>query len=271
MSGYEFAESLRALHVECGKPSYARIRELAALPPATVSEVLTGKRMPKAEFVQAFVRAVLRHRDGGDLRRHDDEVARWRRRWQQAVLRPRPTPTPLDRGLAARDDAGRRWGDVEVGCFALYGPDGEVVFIGQAEGTLGATVRARLELLLDPVAEAELWPAEPRTVEALERALYRRALGESVRLPPSHRFPLGGDEGDVAIARQAEELARLAARVVDGVGDRRALAVEATRLARQAIARFARLSGQPAAEASADVAAEVTADVAAETLTPVDH
>ncbi|RKT55302.1 hypothetical protein [Saccharothrix australiensis] len=264
MSVHEFAESLRTLHVECGKPTYARIRELApgrALPPATVSEVLNGKRMPKADFVQAFVRAVLRHRDGGDEPRHDEEVARWRRRWQRAVLRPRPARSPLDRGLAARDPAGRRWADARAGCFALYGPDGEVVFIGRSEAVLADAVRSRLALLLDPVAEVELWPVrEPpvgQALDRLERAVYRRALGEPVELPPSHRFSLRGNDSDECIAREAEELARLAAAVRDGgaVADdvRRELALRATRLARLAVVRVARATGRSPFEASAEL------------------
>ncbi|CCH29731.1 GIY-YIG nuclease family protein [Actinosynnema sp. NPDC047251] len=260
MSVHEFAKSLRTLHVECGKPSYHRIRGLApehALPPATVSEVLNGKRLPKAEFMQAFVRALLRHRDGGDTRRHDEEVARWRRKWQHAVLSPRSTRSLLDRGLSARDESGGRWGDAEGGCYALYGPDGEAVYIGQTDANLGTAVRARLALLLDPVAEVELWPApRGRSLDVLERAVYRKALGERADLPPSHRFPLTGEDGDVRIARRAAELARLAASVVDGdTGEatRRALAVEATRLARLAVARFARSTGRSAAEVSADL------------------
>ncbi len=263
MSVHEFAESLRTLHVECGKPSYARIRELApehALPPATVSEVLNGKRMPKAGFVQAFVRALLRHRDGGDDRRHDEEVARWRRRWQQAVLHPRPVRSLLDRGLSARDGMGRPWGDAEAGCYVLYGPDGEALYIGRADTPLGPTVRARMALVLDPVAEVELWPAcAGQSLDALERAVYRKVLGERVDLPPSHRFPLGGDDGDVRIARRAEELARLAASVLDGraeEGMRRVLAVQSTQLARLAVARFARLTGRSAAEVAADLAGD---------------
>ncbi|WP_433271719.1 hypothetical protein ACQPZF_13425 [Actinosynnema sp. CS-041913] len=259
MSVHEFAESLRTLHVECGKPSYTRIRELAPehpLPPATVSEVLNGRRLPKADFVQAFVRAVLRHRDGGDSRRHDDEVARWRRKWQQAVLRPRRSP--LDRGLAAQDEEGRRWGDATLGCFALYGLDGEAVYIGQADTSLGGAVRARLAMLPDPVAEVELWPAwhlstAGPALDLLERGVYRKAFGAPVDLPPSHRFALGGNDDDACIARRAEDLARLASSVLDGgpaaQDVRRTLAVQATQLARLATARFTRLTGQSVWEA----------------------
>lgn len=207
-----FSESLRELHVTCGKPSYARIRGLAhghALSPATISEVLNGKRMPRLEFVVSFVRALLRHRDGADLgARHEAEVRRWRLRWQQAQLSatsrstapgaeasrpgtaspraprrpPRAEPLPpavdgdlLDRALTARDDRGRRWADARHGCWALYDLDGVVVHIGRTSHTLAAAVR---EHLADPgaaldvreVAELELWPAwGPHDPTALDR------------------------------------------------------------------------------------------------------
>ncbi|MCE7006662.1 helix-turn-helix transcriptional regulator [Kibdelosporangium philippinense] len=91
---YEFAESLRALHIKCGKPSYTRICELAAetgghpLSPSTISEVLNGKRLPKVEFVLSFVRALATYRDDGPLAaKHEAETRRWRQNWQQAQLK----------------------------------------------------------------------------------------------------------------------------------------------------------------------------------------
>nr|WP_042193951.1 helix-turn-helix transcriptional regulator [Kibdelosporangium sp. MJ126-NF4]CEL20974.1 hypothetical protein [Kibdelosporangium sp. MJ126-NF4]CTQ95512.1 hypothetical protein [Kibdelosporangium sp. MJ126-NF4] len=91
---HEFATSLRALHIKCGKPSYHRVCELAArsggypLSPSTISEILNGKRLPKIDFVLSFVRALARHRDGADLTaKHNAEVGRWRQQWQQAQLK----------------------------------------------------------------------------------------------------------------------------------------------------------------------------------------
>ncbi|QFZ17824.1 GIY-YIG nuclease family protein [Saccharothrix syringae] len=173
----------------------------------------------------------------------------------------------LDRALSARDARGRRWSEARHGCWALYDPDGNAVHIGQTDRTLAAAVR---EHLADPgtarlleaqeVAELELWPAwgapDQPALDRLERAVWRRALGGDDDLPPSARFPLLDErarhDGDVRIARQAEGLARLSAAVLAGRGDgeatRRALAVQAARLARLTAARFAVVTGRPTAE-----------------------
>ncbi|ALG07040.1 helix-turn-helix domain-containing protein [Kibdelosporangium phytohabitans] len=90
----EFAASLRALHIRCGKPSYHRVCELAAqsgghpLSPSTISEILNGKRLPKIDFVQSFVRALAQYRDGAVLAaKHNAEIRRWHQQWQQAQLK----------------------------------------------------------------------------------------------------------------------------------------------------------------------------------------
>jgi hypothetical protein len=98
-TAHEFAESLRTLHITCGKPSYLRICALAKeygdhlLSPATISEVLNAKRLPKVEFLVSFVRALLRHRDAGCPDRHEAEIRRWRQKWQEVVLQSMPALT----------------------------------------------------------------------------------------------------------------------------------------------------------------------------------
>jgi hypothetical protein len=302
---HEFAMDLKELHISCGKPSYARIRELARehgahpLSPATISEVLNGRRMPKAEFVASFVRAVLRHRDGDGLpARHEAEVRKWRRKWQHALLRPadatakpvprgagpgpRPeagTPLPFDAVLdRVLGESGRGWADAPHGCYAVYDLTGDVIHIGQFGCASDGGVREHLAdavalRLVDPreVAELELWPVrslrdvDPATarqrLDQVERAVYRVVLGQGdpAGLPPSKRFPLLDErtrselqDGDARIARHAEELARLAATVLEHrrVGDevRRTLAVRAFRLAHSAATHLARMTGLPGPE-----------------------
>ncbi len=80
-----FADELSALRRECGNPSYARLyRSSALLPPATISDVLRGRSVPRIEFVMAFVQACLDHADASDI--PVDPVARsrdaWRARWR---------------------------------------------------------------------------------------------------------------------------------------------------------------------------------------------
>lgn len=78
----EFVESLCALRRWAGEPSLRRIQQLAGtttvaggdvtyvLPRSTVSAVLRGDRLPRADFVDAFVAACLTHR-----RRSPEEIA----------------------------------------------------------------------------------------------------------------------------------------------------------------------------------------------------
>ncbi|MEU5692457.1 hypothetical protein [Actinosynnema sp. NPDC020468] len=253
----DFATELREFHLACGKPSYPRLRDLASrcgapLSPASISEVLNAKRLPKLEFVLAFVDAALRH-VGADEGRRETEARRWRARWRQAhhVPAPRDFDTQLDRVTSARDARGRRWVSARHGCFALYDQDGEVVHIGQADDTLAAALRDHLLGARADVAEVELWPAwwladtDPARAAAaldrLERAVYQRIMGvPDVDLPPSTRVRVDHADVDVRIARYAEAVARLAFEVTENPADpalRRALAARAAHLSGLASAR----------------------------------
>ncbi|MER5980136.1 GIY-YIG nuclease family protein [Streptomyces sp. NPDC001857] len=140
------------------------------------------------------------------------------------------------------------------------------------------------------VAELELWPlweceGVPRRdeearryldaveysayLQAIERSRFRAILNEKIpprseriELPPSARFNLISDETflerghpDIRIARRAETISRLAAvahergEVSDGL--RRALVVQAVRLAHLAAARLAYVEGRPEPDAAA--------------------
>ncbi|WP_086823160.1 LamG domain-containing protein [Allokutzneria sp. NRRL B-24872] len=91
----ELIAKLNELRGWAGTPSLRRLRALAgpsdALPPATVSDILTGKRLartPRLEFVEAFVLACLRARE------HDEAaLVAWTRAWR-ALAAAEPVPAP---------------------------------------------------------------------------------------------------------------------------------------------------------------------------------
>ena len=80
----EFAAELRALRMACGNPSYALLRRgSAVLPPATISDSLRGRVVPRLEFVVAFVQGCLRCAAdrGMDVDPALTDLQAWRRRW----------------------------------------------------------------------------------------------------------------------------------------------------------------------------------------------
>jgi tetratricopeptide (TPR) repeat protein len=81
-----FADDLRTLRLLCGNPSYAVLRSGSArLPPATISDALSGRTTPRLEFVIAFVKGCLRyaHDHGLAVNGWQSDLAEWRRRWQR--------------------------------------------------------------------------------------------------------------------------------------------------------------------------------------------
>ncbi|GAA4014363.1 hypothetical protein GCM10022247_41560 [Allokutzneria multivorans] len=91
----ELIAKLNELRGWAGTPSLRRLRVLAgpsdALPPATVSDILTGKRLtrpPRLEFVEAFVLACLRASE------HDESaLSAWTAAWR-ALGAAAHTPSP---------------------------------------------------------------------------------------------------------------------------------------------------------------------------------
>jgi tetratricopeptide (TPR) repeat protein len=94
----ELVERLRELRLWAGGPSLRRLRQLAgttvdttgvvidALPVSTASRMLRGDRLPRMEFVRAFVTACLRAR-----RRDPAAIAEQLERWHEAWLRLQPS------------------------------------------------------------------------------------------------------------------------------------------------------------------------------------
>ena len=86
-----FAAQLRAFHLDCGKPSFARLDRRSGqtgnrLAPASISEALSGKRMQSLDFVTSLVRAMLSCRmpPGQAVPRNDDRVEVWIRAWKES-------------------------------------------------------------------------------------------------------------------------------------------------------------------------------------------
>ena len=86
-----FAARLRAFHLDCGKPSFARLDRRSGqtgnrLAPASISEALSGKRMQSLDFVTSLVRAMLSCRmpPGQAVPRNDDRVEVWIRAWKES-------------------------------------------------------------------------------------------------------------------------------------------------------------------------------------------
>ncbi|AXX31612.1 GIY-YIG nuclease family protein [Actinosynnema pretiosum subsp. pretiosum] len=106
----EFARKLRELRIDCGEPSYATISRLTrtdqeSISVGSVHTLLAGQRQTKPEIVRAFVRAVLRHRDGAARPEHAGIVDEWFALWRATRLEsqtrttgpaatPRETPPP---------------------------------------------------------------------------------------------------------------------------------------------------------------------------------
>lgn len=95
--------SLRVLRSLSGPPASAGRHGVRSLSVSTTHEVLTGKRLPRLprlEFVEAFVTACLRARSWpeGQI---EEEVERWRRVWRVLALPPdlrdagAPEPVPV--------------------------------------------------------------------------------------------------------------------------------------------------------------------------------
>jgi tetratricopeptide (TPR) repeat protein len=97
----EFVERLRELRLWAGAPSLRRLRQLAGttvdahgnridlLPVSTASRQLRGDRLPRMEFVRAFVTACLRARGRGA-----DTIAEQTERWHEAWLSVRRPGSP---------------------------------------------------------------------------------------------------------------------------------------------------------------------------------
>jgi tetratricopeptide (TPR) repeat protein len=104
----EFVERLRELRLWAGQPPLRRLRQLGgttvdasgveidALPVSTTSYVLRGDRLPRMEFVRAYVAACLRARQCGGPE-FADYVERWHEGWlrlQHQEAPPARTETP---------------------------------------------------------------------------------------------------------------------------------------------------------------------------------
>lgn len=97
----EFLDALNRLRVWAGRPSLRTLRDLARpaepLPTSTVHDVLAGRRLPRLprlEFVEAFVRACLRaHGESGPA--IESAVRQWREAWRRLASVPRATPVVL--------------------------------------------------------------------------------------------------------------------------------------------------------------------------------
>lgn len=77
-----FAAELKAFHIASGEPSYAVLSRLAdkhgeSLSPASISDLLAGRRLTSSTIALAFVRNVLRYRGNHDDTAHEAEVDRW--------------------------------------------------------------------------------------------------------------------------------------------------------------------------------------------------
>ena len=86
----QFIAMMNQLRTWAGTPSYAELNRRAPghnlLPPATLSDVLRKERLPRLDFVLAFVRAC-----GLD----DDQVAAWERAWAELREHELISPQPL--------------------------------------------------------------------------------------------------------------------------------------------------------------------------------
>lgn len=103
----EFVERLRELRLWAGEPPLRRLRQLAgttvdangvpidALPTSTTSYLLRGERLPRMEFVHAFVTACLRAR-GQDQASVTAQVDRWHEAWLRVRGSRPPAPPPAD-------------------------------------------------------------------------------------------------------------------------------------------------------------------------------
>jgi tetratricopeptide (TPR) repeat protein len=105
----EFAADLRRFHVECGSPTYQRLRSHSVLlPPASVSDVLNGKTAPRLEFVVEFVEACLANarRIGAAPPADRQDRQSWELRWREMrqALPPRDTSTLAVSTASASDD-----------------------------------------------------------------------------------------------------------------------------------------------------------------------
>ena len=107
----EYIERLKALRFWAGEPSLRRLRQLAgttldargnridALPTSTISQVLRRARLPRMEFVRAYVTACLAARGFG-AEATAEQLARWHDAWlavqsdDPPPLRSASTPPP---------------------------------------------------------------------------------------------------------------------------------------------------------------------------------
>jgi tetratricopeptide (TPR) repeat protein len=161
----QFVELLRELRLWAGNPSLRRLRQLGgtttdargieidALPVSTTSHVLRGDRLPRVEFIRAFVTACLR------ARRQDptgigEVVERWHEGWLRlrqvapdepaAPARSTPTSVPRQLPLASADFTGR---DDEVALLAKLlapadRPDSVVILSIDGPGGVGKSALA---------------------------------------------------------------------------------------------------------------------------------
>ncbi|MET7606387.1 hypothetical protein [Streptomyces avermitilis] len=89
----DFIEQLRELRLSVGQPSMRHLQRLGgqtraangdavdALPRSTVSTVLRGNKLPRSEFVSAFVTACLVY-GGEPPEKVAEETERWLARWR---------------------------------------------------------------------------------------------------------------------------------------------------------------------------------------------
>ncbi|MDR7277457.1 hypothetical protein J2S41_004235 [Catenuloplanes atrovinosus] len=97
----QFVAALIQLRAWAGQPSLRTLRDLArpagALPTSTVHEILAGQRLPRLQFVEAYVRACLRaHGDAGPGT--EAVLDQWREAWRRLASGRSPS---APRGSAA--------------------------------------------------------------------------------------------------------------------------------------------------------------------------
>lgn len=182
----QFSSELRQRRLEAGKPSYDRIVKLAtahqdSLSKSTITNLLSGRFLPRWESVRAYLYAVLRHENPDRTTVElDAEVGRWRKQWVEvskplpftvdsetdqptiytdAVVPPRPTTlAPTVAETAALPDAHVSMLDPRVDRSAT---DGLKVLSISAETALRKRIFGRLQEVVDECGGAltrqQLW------------------------------------------------------------------------------------------------------------------
>lgn len=233
----EFAQRLRTLRLWAGEPSLRRLRQLGgttvdergneidALPVSTLSHVLRENRLPRMEFVRAFVTACLRAR-GRDPATIAAELERWHEAW--LGLHGDPPPTPAVAAPAAGPVPRQLPSDV-VG---FAGRVDEIASLTKALAESGRTEPAAIAVISGPggVGKSALAirVAHQLVGEAPDGQLYVDLHGATAGLTPLaplevlHRFlrALGVTGGDLP-----DQVDEAAGRFRTVVADRRLLLV----------------------------------------------